>query len=239
LAAAIKLRGEYARLNFPRVQGDQGALSGGAQSAMGDAGVPPALTSRVLTSTLDAKLQEIAYQKALQAQIAGGDQGVLTDGAQSAMGDAGVPPALTSRVLTSTLDAKLQEIAYQKALQAQIAGGDQGVLTDGALVDDAGSEAYQIDMSWDALQLDECHPGTNDVYSTTSSTSVLQGRPRQQLQLEHESGGYGSPRSPGLCVTSSNTDTNIADGSVKRLSTTPTSAMLSLPGKFNVWRHCE
>lgn len=74
-AAAYKLRGEYARLNFPRQQGDQGVLSGGSQqSSVDDGGVPPvASKSRALTTTLDAKLQEIVYQKKLQAQMAGGD----------------------------------------------------------------------------------------------------------------------------------------------------------------------
>ena len=90
------------------------------------------------------------------------------------------------------------------------------------------SSEQQLDMSWDVLQLGECHPGTNvDSVSSSSASFFSAGFQQQQL-------GYGSPHSAGECVTS-NTIV-IPDESIKKRSTIPTSATLSPPRKFNVWR---
>lgn len=80
-AAAYKLRGDYARLNFPhRRHVDQGGSSGGASAdpgqwssnGSGDSGVTSASPKGIpISSTLETKLQEIAYQKDLQAKIEG------------------------------------------------------------------------------------------------------------------------------------------------------------------------
>jgi hypothetical protein len=94
------------------------------------------------------------------------------------------------------------------------------------------SSEQPLDMSWDVLEL-----GSPIVDSTTTSQSSTSSF---LLGFEEFNGSeiYGSPESLGECVTS-NTGTIIADRSVKRRSTTPTSATLSPPRKFNVWRQCE
>lgn len=80
-AAAYKLRGDYARLNFPhRRHVDQGGSSGGASAdpgtwssnGSGDSGVTSTSPKgSLISSTLETKLQEIAYQKNLQAKMEG------------------------------------------------------------------------------------------------------------------------------------------------------------------------
>jgi len=79
--AAYKLRGDYARLNFPhRRHVDQGGSSGGASAdpgqwssnGSGDSGVTSTSPKGIpISSTLETKLQEIAYQKDLQAKMEG------------------------------------------------------------------------------------------------------------------------------------------------------------------------
>lgn len=265
-AAAYKLRGEYARLNFPRQQGDQGVLSGGAQSSVDGAGVPPALTNRALTSTLDAKLQEIVYQKALQAQMVAGDKShpavepvKTTSGfnpsqhASSAQIEkfcsvpyAGVADhfnfresgcsSSSSPCQSPPESSSASESRYASSPSSDTYSCDDLPFDLDDLFSGVPSSEQQLDMSWDVLQLGECQPGTNDVDSTTSLTSFFQaGFLQQQL---NGSDGYGSPQSVGECVTS-NTGTNIVDVSVKRRSTSPTSATLSPPRKFYEWRHCE
>lgn len=80
-AAAYKLRGDYARLNFPHKRhNDQGGSSGGASAdpgqwssnGSGDSGVTSTSPKgTTISSTLETKLQEIAYQKDLQAKMEG------------------------------------------------------------------------------------------------------------------------------------------------------------------------
>jgi hypothetical protein len=234
-----------------------------------DAGAPPALTSRVLPSTLDAKLQEIAYQKALQAQMAGG--GISKK----------CPPSLERIVLKNTSGNIPQLVPSHQTEEfcSVPAGGadhfsfresgsssssspcqsppESSSASESRYASSPSSDTYsvdmpfdfddlfsgvpsseqQLDMSWDVLQLGECHPGTNDVHTTSASFSAFSQVGYQQQQL-YGSNVYGSPHSVGECVTS-NTVTNIAEGSLKKRSSTPTSSTLSPPRKFNVWRHCE
>jgi len=92
------------------------------------------------------------------------------------------------------------------------------------LLSSVPSSDQQLDFSWDVFQLSE---------SVDSDTSCV-----DQQQLVYASDGYDSPQSVGECVKSVSAN-KIADGPVRKRSTTPTSATLSPPRKFNVWRHCE
>lgn len=262
-AAAYKLRGEYARLNFPRQQGDQGVPSGGSQqSSVDDAGVSPAHKSRVLPSTLGAKLQEIAYQKPLQAQMVGG--GKSHSPVEPVKITSGINPsrpasnAQTEKLCSVISAGVVDHFSFresgcstsssspcQSPPESSSASESRYVSSPGSdatgvsyeddlrfdlddLLSNVPSNGQQLDMSWDVFQLSECHPGTTESVDSEASCFLR----------HHESDGYDSPPSVGECVTSVTTP-KIADGSVRKRSTTPTSATLSPPREFNVWRHCE
>jgi hypothetical protein len=80
-------------------------------------------------------------------------------------------------------------------------------------------------MSWDVFQLND---------SVDSETSCVD----QQQQHVYASDGYDSPQSVREYVTSIPAN-RIADGPTRKRSMTPTSATLSPPREFNVWRQCE
>lgn len=239
--AAYKLRGEYARLNFPRQQGDQGVLSGGSQqSSVDDGGVPPAASrSRILTSTLDAKLQEIAYQKKLQAQMVGGDKshspiepvrkpgkqpsqqassGDVTNPCSPAAGtvdnhfsfNCGYSTSASSPCQSPPESSSASESRYVSSPGSDVTGS----LAEDHLRFDLTNALYddQLDMSWDVLS----HTDTGESCSNSSVDNAFYG-----------SDGYDSP--VGECVTSVTT--------TKERS--PSSSTLSPSRKFNVWRHCE
>lgn len=258
--AAYKLRGEYARLNFPRQQGDQGVLSGGLQqSSVDDNGVAPAhKSSGRLISTLDAKLHEIAYQKALQAQMVGGDKEKSHSPVEPVKIKSGIdrkqPPSnVETENLCVTPSASVvdhfnfRESGSTSSSSPCQSPPESSSASESRYVSSPGSDAtgisseddlrfdlddllkvpcseQQLDMSWDVFQLNE---------PVDSDTSCV-----DQQQPVYASDGYDSPQSVreyATCVPAN----RIADGPTRKRSITPTSATLSPPREFNVWRHCE
>lgn len=68
-AAAYKLRGDYARLNFPHQRhGDQGGSSGSGDSDVTSSASP---TENLISSTLETELQGISYHTSLRAKSEG------------------------------------------------------------------------------------------------------------------------------------------------------------------------
>jgi hypothetical protein len=258
-AAAYKLRGEYARLNFPRQQGDQGVLSGGLQqSSVDDNGVPPALkSSGRLISTLDAKLHEIAYQKALQAQTVGGDKDKSHSPVEPVKIKSGIdrkqPPSNveTENLCMAPSAGVVDHFHFRESGSTSSSSPCQSPpesssASESRYVSSPGSDAtglsfdedlrfdlddldkvpcgdQQLDMSWDVFQL-------NDVDSETSCVD--------QQQHVYASDGYDSPQSVREYATSVPAN-RTADGPTRKRSMTPTSATLSPPREFNVWRQCE
>lgn len=264
-AAAYKLRGEYARLNFPRPQGDQGVSSGGSQqSSVDDVCVPPAqCKGRAHTSsTLDAKLQEIDYQKALQAQTVGGGKvhspvepvqngkpvlqlaksakeeklcSVPTAGVENhfSFRESGCTTSSSSPCQSPPDSSSASESRYASSPCSDATGlsfeDDLGFDLDDLLSGVPGTDS-QLDMSWDVFQLSGNSPDPVD-----SETSCVDAASHHHLDV---SDGCGSPQSV-LEYPTSVTSTKIGERSVRKRSSAPTSATLSPPRKFNVWRHCE
>lgn len=236
--AAYKLRGEYARLNFPRQQGDQGALSGGSQQSSVDdvAGVPPALNkSRVLTSTLDAKLEEIAYQKQLQAQMVGGDKSHSpVEPVKPISGKDPCQPASNAETENSVPSAgvvdhfSFRESGYSSPASPCLSPPESSSASESRCVSSPGSDAtglsYEDDYRFDIDSL--FVPNTGQLLDM--SWDVLHDPVDSDASVD----GYDSPQSVGESVTSVPTAN-------KKRSFTPTSATLSPPRKYNVWRHCE
>lgn len=239
-AAAYRLRGEYARLNFPRQQGDQGVQSGGSQqSSVDDGGVPPAASkSRGLTSTLDAKLQAITFQKNLQAQMAGGDSSHSPiEPVRQAPGKQPCQQASDGNVtnlcspVAGTVDNHLiflksgystsASSPCQSPTDSSSASESRYVSSSSSSDATASVEDYhlrfdltndlsddQLDMSWDVLLTDSGE-------SCSTSSDIYYG-----------SDGYDSP--VGESVSS-------VTATKKRACSSST---LSPPRKYNVWRQC-
>lgn len=241
-AAAYKLRGEYARLNFPRQQGDQGVLSGGSQqSSVDDGGVPPvASKSRALTSTLDAKLQEIVYQKKLQAQMAGGDSshspiepvphpsgkqpkqqassGHVTSLCSPAAGNVDNHFIFRESGYSTSASSPCQSPPDSSASESRsgyVSSSPSSDVTGASVEDDQLRFDLTNDLSDDQLDMSwDVH--LTDTGESCSNSSV------DNIYYD----GYDSP--VGECVTSVTT-------TKKRICSSST---LSPPRKYNVWRQC-
>lgn len=241
-AAAYKLRGEYARLNFPRQQCNSG-IPGGGQSPVDEVGVPSALSRRGPTSTLTAKLNEIAYRKALSANTVGGEQSKVH------------PPVKPGDI------TGLRDPTHLAALSSEVvdlcpvpgAGGldysnfrDSGSSTSTSPCQSPPESSSASELRYvSSPSPDATGESSDDLYNLADLLLSSDPNAEEQLDCSWDVFGFGVKDSQFDLTDSQGSEDflrfagSTSPAATKKLSVTPTSVTMSPPRKFNVWRRCE